>query len=87
MAPAILEEELPAVGYARSEGGFADVESPAATDDGNEGDNGNREQFENSKRRHLSLGSFRQIFDKYIMESNLGVLRSVEFGAAKLLFD
>ena len=43
MAPAILEEELPAVGYARSEGGFADVESPAATDDGNEGDYGNRE--------------------------------------------
>ena len=33
MASAILEEELPAVEWSRSEGGFADVESPVVTGD------------------------------------------------------
>ena len=37
------------------------------------------------RKRHISQGNYRQIFDTVIIASNLGILRSVEFGAAKLL--
>ena len=35
--------------------------------------------------RILRQGNYRQIFDTVIIASNLGIFRSVEFGAAKLL--
>ena len=40
---------------------------------------------ESSEKRHVSQSNYRQIFDTVIIASNLGILRSVEFGAAKLL--
>ena len=43
--PAILEEDLPTVGEARSEGGLAEVESAAVTDDGDDGNPEQRSEF------------------------------------------
>ena len=61
MAPAILEEELPTVGEARSEGGFAEVESPKAVDDG---DDGNRPLV--CVRAYIAIDFFVDTFDNSV---------------------
>ena len=63
------------------------MESPAGTDDGDEAltviihDNG----AQNPPKNGIQARSYSQIVDTIIIASNLGILRSVEFGAAKLL--
>ena len=77
---------------AGSEGVFAEMESPAVIDDGDEAwttvihENSDQNPAEKDfSPRQLSPDIIES--DTIIIESNLGILRSVEFYAAKLLFD